>query len=452
MFHDGAESKSAFHSASDSPSGANIYQPPQTLGSSLDNAPSWSNNTPNGTTSEGAQPIEATSYAPPYVPPVVDSPAYGETAYGATTTSDSPTTIITSPGPPQQFGAPPHGPNDGGGYTFVAYRFAFVLAGPGFESSPAGPAPTHTSDPPPDAEEYRGSVPLDQTAQSRAVDSSFGQPGGPRDSQPQDALPPTDIHHDANGPQNPSPSDVRVVIRHDAPPASANASDQAARQAPLPATASAADSSTLAPQAASDVEQRSTAGGTTGGVQQQPINPSLGQPSDIGPNRAQSGAILVPQASADGANTTVPDVASDGDERDDAAKRETVGDRSSRGAIVPALAAVAVDSAAETEVDVAGDLQARTALLANLQLNIEAVDQALDAMVSEIERFGGELATWFDDWTVSNWGTATALVVACGLGGRYWWLQRGRRAIERDSEEESSSWLFTRLQSPAGHQ
>ncbi len=73
-------------------------------------------------------------------------------------------------------------------------------------------------------------------------------------------------------------------------------------------------------------------------------------------------------------------------------------------------------------------------------------------MVSEIERLGGELVTWFDDWSVSNWGTATALVVACGLGGRYWWLQRGRRAIERDNEEESSSWLFTRLQSPAGHQ
>ncbi len=459
MFHDGAESQSAFHGASDSPNGANIYQPPQTPGSPLDSTPSWSN-TPNGTTSEGSQPVEATSYAPANVPPVSDSQPTGETTYGTATISDSPTTIITLSGPPQQFGAPQHGPNDSGGYTFVAYRFQFVLGGPGSDSFPAVPAPTHTSDPSPDAEQYRDSAPLGQTAQSRAVDSSFGQPGGPRDGQPpqngqpaQYGSPPADIHRDASGPQNPSPSDVRGVIRHDAPAAaSANSSDPAARQAPLPATASAADSSILAPQAALDVTRHSTAAGTTGGILPQPINPSLSQPGDVGSNRAQSGTILVPQASADGANTTVPDVASNGDDGDDAAERETVRDRSSRGATAPALVVAAVDSTAAAELDEAGDPVARTALLANLQLNIEAVDQALDAMVSEIERFGGELATWFDDWTVSNWGTATALVVACGLGGRYWWIQRGRRAIQRDSEEESSSWLFTRLQSPAGHQ
>ncbi len=47
MFHDGAESQIAFHGAPDSPNGANIYQPPQTPGSSLDNAPLWSNTAPS---------------------------------------------------------------------------------------------------------------------------------------------------------------------------------------------------------------------------------------------------------------------------------------------------------------------------------------------------------------------------------------------------------------------
>ncbi|MBI3836991.1 MAG: hypothetical protein HY288_03540 [Planctomycetia bacterium] len=63
--------------------------------------------------------------------------------------------------------------------------------------------------------------------------------------------------------------------------------------------------------------------------------------------------------------------------------------------------------------------RSRAALLASLPVNMESVDQALLSMMREVEGLGGEL-------------------VMC------------RRSAQEESEEESSSWLFTRLQSPAG--
>lgn len=91
----------------------------------------------------------------------------------------------------------------------------------------------------------------------------------------------------------------------------------------------------------------------------------------------------------------------------------------------------------------------RAALVASLPLNFEAVDQALDAMAQEIERLGGELASWFDPMAFSGWTAAASVAVATGVGG-YLWYGRNRAALDDRDEEESSSWLFTRLHTPAG--
>jgi hypothetical protein len=108
------------------------------------------------------------------------------------------------------------------------------------------------------------------------------------------------------------------------------------------------------------------------------------------------------------------------------------------------------DRSAGNERPATAGASSRAALLANLQLNMESVDQALEAMAIEIERLGGELVTWLDDSSWSSWGEAAAVVAVFGLGSRCIWRLRGRRSPQEDSEEESSSWLFSRLQSPAG--
>ncbi|HEV3136446.1 MAG TPA: hypothetical protein VGZ26_01055 [Pirellulales bacterium] len=93
----------------------------------------------------------------------------------------------------------------------------------------------------------------------------------------------------------------------------------------------------------------------------------------------------------------------------------------------------------------------RAALLASLPFNMDAVDRALAVMMNEIEGMGGELVTWLDDASVPPWAVAATLAEASGLAAYHFWRTRGRRSAQEESEEESSSWLFTRLQSPAGH-
>jgi hypothetical protein len=93
----------------------------------------------------------------------------------------------------------------------------------------------------------------------------------------------------------------------------------------------------------------------------------------------------------------------------------------------------------------------RAALLASLPFNMEAVDQALAVMMNEIEGLGGEFVSWLDDASVPPWAVAATFAEACGLAAYHFWRTRGRRSAQEESEEESSSWLFTRLQSPAGH-
>jgi hypothetical protein len=251
-------------------------------------------------------------------------------------------------------------------------------------------------------------------------------------------------HHDAIG----TPIQLVVVHPHDTAQTAAPVGDQQSRQASTPTLSAATDSLTLAPQAASDIDKHTVPAGATLSLVQQSGTPP-GLPGEASLNRSLSGTLLIPQAAGDVAGSTATDLPRSSPDQDGAAANVTDKEsglvQSDEGSAVASF-----DDSAEGKFDPAALPADRAALLANLQLNIEAVDQALDAMVSEIERLGGEIATWFDDWTLSNWGTAAAIVVACGLGGRYWWLERVRRSQPRDTEEESSSWLFTRLQNPAG--
>lgn len=86
-------------------------------------------------------------------------------------------------------------------------------------------------------------------------------------------------------------------------------------------------------------------------------------------------------------------------------------------------------------------------LLAGMSLNIEAIDEALQAMLSDVEGVGGELVTWLDELSPRSWVTVAATAAVAGAAGRYAWRARRRRQGDEPCEEESSSWLFTRFQS-----
>jgi hypothetical protein len=96
-----------------------------------------------------------------------------------------------------------------------------------------------------------------------------------------------------------------------------------------------------------------------------------------------------------------------------------------------------------------GDIS-RAALLSNVSLNVEAVDQALEAVMREVEKLGGELVTWIDELSLPPWALATAAAAFVGFGGHCYLKRRGARLGEETGEEESSSWLFTRLITPPG--
>jgi hypothetical protein len=92
----------------------------------------------------------------------------------------------------------------------------------------------------------------------------------------------------------------------------------------------------------------------------------------------------------------------------------------------------------------------RAALLASIGFDNQAVDRALDAAMSEIEQIGGDLMSWFDDYTAPSWTTAASIVTAAAAGSAYAWHGRGRRSVDEEDEAISSIWLFNRFQMPAG--
>jgi hypothetical protein len=91
----------------------------------------------------------------------------------------------------------------------------------------------------------------------------------------------------------------------------------------------------------------------------------------------------------------------------------------------------------------------RAVLLASVPLDLAAVDQSLATMFNEIERLGGELVTWLDEANAQPWVTAVTVAAACWWGGRYILRRRAGQSLREQGEEASSSWLFTRMHSPA---
>jgi hypothetical protein len=123
----------------------------------------------------------------------------------------------------------------------------------------------------------------------------------------------------------------------------------------------------------------------------------------------------------------------------------------SRSGRVPAEAADAdAWEATEYQVLTASFESPRVALLQGLQLNMRAVDQAIAALVSEVEDLSGGWATWATWWEetgVPSWAALVTVAAACGAGNYMWRTRSGRMALDA-SEEESATWLFTQLQTP----
>ena len=88
-------------------------------------------------------------------------------------------------------------------------------------------------------------------------------------------------------------------------------------------------------------------------------------------------------------------------------------------------------------------------LLAAIPCELEVVDQALAAVMSELDRVGDGVVGWLDElhWTSS---IALASLVA-GAGAGVWYVSQGyrRRAAAADHDDDSLAWLFQRLHSSA---
>jgi hypothetical protein len=97
----------------------------------------------------------------------------------------------------------------------------------------------------------------------------------------------------------------------------------------------------------------------------------------------------------------------------------------------------------------ASSIVERPTLLADVGFGMQAVDRAIDAALVELEELGGDLITWLDDYAPS-WTTTAGAATALAAGGAYVLRSRTRRSVDKDDEEVSSTWLFTRFQSPAG--
>jgi len=88
-------------------------------------------------------------------------------------------------------------------------------------------------------------------------------------------------------------------------------------------------------------------------------------------------------------------------------------------------------------------------LLAAIPCELEVVDQALAAVMSELDRVGDGVVGWLDElhWTSSI--ALASLVVGAGAG--VWYVSQGykRRAAAADHDDDSLAWLFQRLHSSA---
>ena len=278
----------------------------------------------------------------------------------------------------------------------------------------------------------------------------FGNLGFGNIAHTPDVFPEANASHEAIALSSTPPIDSHLAHSHDAGQTAGATSEPQTHFSP-PVIPVGADLSTHVSQVATDVAKRSSIAPNAVPVSsQQPVVP-LNVPADNGFNKSQAGVALIPQAVIDfisppsarlpqsepNVGRSVGSAAGPGDEIERTGSEDSAVDR------LP-------DRSANNEHSATASVSSRAALLANLQLDMKGVDQALEAMVNEIERFGGELVTWLDDSSWSTWGTAAAAVAAFGLGSRCIWRLRGRRLPQEDCEEESASWLFSRLQGPVG--
>jgi hypothetical protein len=279
---------------------------------------------------------------------------------------------------------------------------------------------------------------------------SFVSPAGTQNG----GLEPLDTYGASSAASAP-PADGRASRASDATPAAGSAGYRAGQSSPV----LAADSLAHAGQYNNDSAKANNSALPLGlsGVGQQPaLAPNAPNvPADLALSRPQGTTALIPQAGIElvqPPDTRFPRWQTEMKEEGAAASPEVADERSGFGNIVASVSDNASTGGKELVTQlVKVTLGDRGALLADLRLNMEAVDQALAAMVSEIESLGGQLVSWFDEANLSTWGTASAMVAAIALGSRYVWRGRGWRSLNDDAEEESSSWLFTRLQNPAGH-
>lgn len=84
-------------------------------------------------------------------------------------------------------------------------------------------------------------------------------------------------------------------------------------------------------------------------------------------------------------------------------------------------------------------------LLAVVPGDLRAVDQALENLLDEIESIGGDLVDYAANSNTLQWATAGIGLAAC-VGGA--WLRRRSRSSgdPREDDEDSASWMFTRMQ------
>jgi hypothetical protein len=160
-----------------------------------------------------------------------------------------------------------------------------------------------------------------------------------------------------------------------------------------------------------------------------PSSSATAPQSESAPSRSTGGAT----SGEDSTSTRGPDGA-----------RPTAPNRSAQTALTSNSANASVDS---EPVAVVMDVS-RAALLQSMSFNVHAVDEALAVLVDEVEHLGGAWAAWLTDGSVPPWTIVATAAAAFGAG--YAWRARGRRLTGDRDEEESSSWLFIQLQTPAG--
>jgi len=186
--------------------------------------------------------------------------------------------------------------------------------------------------------------------------------------------------------------------------------------------------------------------------------PTVGSIVPLNPPHATHGADALPAHSS--AALTLAEPAGVGrvesveaavENSEDATAPESAGSRRSSGtrAVSAGMAAPAKPFSMSAQEWMAEVEVARASLMAGLSLNVAAVDQALEVVMGEVDRLSEELVGWLDDVEVAPWTAATATAAAAGVGAHLYLRRRGR-TDESLSEEESSTWLFAQLQTPAG--